>query len=375
MDAHSRIETLSRGLEEILTLEDLKAAFETGVPLKHYIGFEVSGQPHIGAALKTLYHINNFQNAGVNCSIFLADWHSWINDKLGGDKESIRRVARGYFKECFIAASKVAKADADKISFVLGSDLYHHSDEYWETVIDVAKHTTLARMQRSITIMGRQEGDNLDFAKLVYPAMQVADVYFQQITLMHAGMDQRKAHVVAREVANKLQYHKLVHKNKTLSPIAAHQHLVMGLQKPPVWPIPKEKLSEMRSALKMSKSVQGSAIFLDDSEEEIKKKMNGAFCVEKNIEYNPVLDWAEHLVFPFVKEFSIERPAKFGGNVVYDNYKSLEADFAEGKLHPADLKQGMGHALASILAPARKHLTSEKCKKLKEEFTSLKVTR
>jgi tyrosyl-tRNA synthetase len=375
MDVETKIDTLSRGLEEILTREDLHHALSSNIPLKHYIGFEVSGQPHIGAALKTLYHIKHFQDAGVNCSIFLADWHSWINDKLGGDKEGIARVAKGYFKECFIASSKVAGADTEKINFVLGSELYHHRDDYWETVVDVAKHTTLARMQRSTTIMGRQEGENLDFAKLLYPAMQVADVYFQQITLMHAGMDQRKAHVIAREVAHKLQYHKLEHKGKVLSPIAAHQHLVMGLQKPPVWPIPKEKLSEMRSALKMSKSVQGSAIFLDDSPEDITKKMNAAFCVEKNTEYNPALDWAEHLVFPFVNEFKIERPAKFGGNVEYENYPQLEADFAEGKLHPMDLKQGLANSLVTILAPARKHLTSEKCKKLKAEFEALKVTR
>lgn len=375
MDTHSKITLLSKGLEEILTQDDLKAAFETGAPLHHYIGFEVSGQPHIGAALKTLYHIKNFQDAGVSCSIFLADWHSWINDKLGGDKEGIARVAKGYFKECFLGASKVAGADSEKIKFVLGSELYHNRDDYWETVIDVAKHTTLARMQRSTTIMGRQEGENLDFAKLLYPAMQVADVYFQHVTLMHAGMDQRKAHVVAREVAHKLQYHKLEHKGKVLSPIAVHQHLVMGLQKPPLWPIPKEKLSEMRSALKMSKSVQGSAIYLDDSPEDITKKMNAAFCVEKNTEYNPVLDWAEHLVFPFVKEFKIERPVKFGGNVEYENYTQLESDFAEGKLHPMDLKQGMGRTLTEILAPARKHLTSERCKKLKAEFEALKVTR
>lgn len=375
MDVETKIETLTQGLEEVLTREDLHHALTSNMPLKHYIGFEVSGQPHIGAALKTLYHIKNFQSVGVNCSIFLADWHSWINDKLGGDKEAIGRVAKGYFKECFIAASKVAGADTDKIDFVLGSELYHNHDEYWETVVDVAKHTTLSRMQRSITIMGRQEGENLDFAKLMYPAMQVADIYFQQITLMHAGMDQRKAHVVAREVAHKLQYHKLEHKGKILSPIAVHQHIVMGLQKPPLWPIPKEKLQEMRSALKMSKSVQGSAMFLDDSPEEIKKKMNGAFCVEKDLSYNPALDFAQQLVFPFVKELKIERPVKFGGNVEYTNYKEMENDFASGKLHPMDLKNGLSDALITILSPARKHLTSERVKKLKTEFESLKVTR
>ncbi len=375
MDSLSRVELISNGLEELLTLENLNHAIETGVPLKHYIGFEISGTPHIGAALKSMFHIKNFMEAGVDCSIFLADWHAWINDKLGGDKAAIQKVGKGYFKECFSAAAKVAGVDVEKIRFVLGSELYHAQDEYWETVVDVAKHTTLARMQRSITIMGRKEGENLDFAKLLYPAMQVADIYFQQLTLIHAGMDQRKAHVIAREVSEKLQYHSILHKGKKISPIALHHHLISGLQKPPMWPIPQEKLSEVRAAMKMSKSIQGSAVFLGDFPDEVKKKINQAFCMEKEIGYNPVLDWAQHLVFPFTKEIQISRPEKFGGNVTYSDYKTLEADFAHGKLHPQDLKQGVGQTLANILAPARNHLEHPKILKLKEEFEQLKVTR
>ncbi|MEK6902025.1 MAG: tyrosine--tRNA ligase [archaeon] len=375
MNTEQRIETLTEGLEEILTRDDLVHALDHKIPLTHYIGFEISGQPHIGAALKTMYHIKRFQDTGVKCSIFLADWHAWINDKLGGDKAAIAKNAKGYFMECFLAAGKVADVNLSKVDFVLGSELYHNQDQYWETVVDVAKHTTLARMQRSVTILGRAEGDNLDFAKLLYPAMQVADIYFQKLTIMHSGMDQRKAHVIAREVAPKLQYHKLTHGKTTISPIAVHHHLVAGLQKPSVWPIPTDKLAEVRAAMKMSKSVQGSAVFLDDSEAEIKSKMNKAFCVEKETGYNPVLDWTEHMVFPFTNQIKIERPEKFGGNVEYDSYSELKADFASGKLHPADLKQGVGTALAKVLAPARKHLSTDKVQALKKEFEQLKVTR
>lgn len=363
------------GLEETLTREDLIHALDHKVPLKHYIGFEISGTPHIGSVIKSMHHIKHFQDAGVNCQIFLADWHTWINDKLGGDKTAIQEVAKGYFTDCFVAGAKVTDTDTKKIDWVMGSELYHNQDGYWETVVDVAKHTTLNRMQRSITILGRKEGDNLDFAKLLYPAMQVADIFFQQITIAHAGMDQRKAHAVMREVATKLQYHQIKHNNKVISPIAVHHHLVMGLQKPPVWPIPEGKVSELRASLKMSKSVAGSAVFLDDSPEEIKKKMNGAFCVEKDLTYNPVLDWAEHLIFPFVKEFTVERPVKFGGNVSYTSYKELEQDFAGGKLHPMDLKAGVAATLADVLAPARKHLSSDKVLAHKKEFEKLKVTR
>jgi tyrosyl-tRNA synthetase len=375
MTTENIVSTLTQGLEETLTRDDLVHAVESKIPLKHYIGFEISGQPHIGSVLQSMRHIQHFQRGGAKCSIFLADWHTWINDKLGGDKTAIQEVARGYFTDCFVAGSKVTGTDVKKIDWVLGSDLYHHQDGYWETVIDVAKHTTLNRMQRSITILGRKEGDNLDFAKLIYPAMQVADIYFQNVTLAHAGMDQRKAHAVMREVANKLQYHQLKHNGKTIAPIAVHHHLVMGLQKPPMWPIPEGKVSELRSSLKMSKSVAGSAVFLDDSPEEIKKKIGGAFCVEKDTTYNPVLDWAEYVVFPYVKEFKIERPQKFGGNVSYKSYTELKQDFAEGKLHPMDLKSGLASTLADVLAPARKHLSSEKVQSNKKAFEKLKVTR
>jgi tyrosyl-tRNA synthetase len=370
-----RASLITEGLEEVITEKDLESAIEQNVPLNHYIGFEISGQPHIGSALKTMEHIGNFQRAKINCSILLADWHAWVNDKLGGDKKGIAKVGKGYFKECFVAASKVAKVNHSKIDFVLGSDLYHHQDGYWETVVDVAKRTTLSRMQRSTTIMGRKEGEKLDFAKLLYPAMQVADIFFQKKTICHAGMDQRKAHVIARDVARKLQYHKIVHKNKTISPIALHQHLVMGPQKPSIWPVPKDKLSEVKASFKMSKSVESSAVFLDDSEEKIHSKLKKAFCVEKDISYNPVLDWTKHLVFPYAKEIVIERPSKFGGNVSFQNYSQLEKAFASGKLHPADLKNGVASALVKVLEPARKHLLTSKNRKLKEEFEELKVTR
>ena len=60
-------------------------------------------------------------------------------------------------------------------------------------------------MQRSITILGRKEGESVDFAKLMYPAMQVADIFYMGVNIAHAGMDQRKAHVVARDVATKMR--------------------------------------------------------------------------------------------------------------------------------------------------------------------------
>ena len=74
-------------------------------------------------------------------------------------------------------------------------------------MIEVSKNTTLARMQRSISILGRQERESVDFAKLIYPAMQAADIFTLGVHIAHAGMDQRKAHVIARDVAMQMRIH------------------------------------------------------------------------------------------------------------------------------------------------------------------------
>jgi tyrosyl-tRNA synthetase len=378
MDTKEKLELIKRNTEEILGEEDLLKMLESKEKLKHYIGFEISGKPHLGHGLVCMAKVKDLMDVGIDCSVFLADWHSWINDKLGGDMEVIKKVAVGYFKEVMTAAFECVGGDPKKLKFVLGSEFYHNNDKYWLDVIDVSKNTTLNRVLRSITIMGRKEGEGVDFAKLIYPPMQVADIFAQKINIPHAGLDQRKAQVVARDVALKLKYDPLINsKGEKIKPMAIHGHLIMGLQKPPVWPVPKEKLQDFRAELKMSKSIPSSAVYMDDSVEEIKKKIKGAFCPEKNIDYNPLLDWAKYIVFAIGKnpKLEVKRPEKFGGDITFNSYEELESTFEKGDLHPMDLKTSMSEALIKILEPARKHLSNPKIKKMKEEMDKLIITR
>ena len=357
LSMEQRFELIKRNTEEIITEEGLKDLLKTGEKLRHYIGFEISGKIHIGTGLMCMSKVKDFIDAGVECSIFLADWHTWINDKLGGDMDVIQKVAVGYFKEGLKASLKCLGGNPEKLKFVLGSNLYHNNDKYWQTVIDISKHTTLGRISRSITILGRKEGEGIDFAKMIYPPMQVADIFIQNLNIAHSGLDQRKAQVIARDVALSLKINPLLNKKKEkIKPIAVHHHLILGLQKPPIWPVPKEQLQELWGAMKMSKSIPNSAVFITDSPDEIKKKLDKAFCPEKEIEFNPVLDWARYLIFRDENSIlEIKRPEKFGGNKTYKSYKDLEKDFAEGKIHPMDLKNAVAEKLIKILEPARKH--------------------
>jgi len=376
LSTEERLELIKRNTEEILTEEDLRKLLEDKEDIKHYIGFEISGKVHLGTGLASMLKVKDFMDAGIDCSVFLADWHSWINDKLGGKPEVIKEVALGYFKEAMKASLTCVGGDAKKIKFVLGSDLYSKNDDYWVTVIDVSKNTNLSRILRSVTIMGRKEGENIDFAKLIYPPMQVADIFIQGIKLAHAGIDQRKAQVIARDVAEKLSFKPLLNKKgERIKPIAIHHNLILGLGKPSKWPVPVEELKDVLSEMKMSKSKPDTCIFVHDSPEEIKRKINKAFCLEGESEYNPILDWSKNLIFPIRNVLEIKRDVKFGGDVKYDSYASLEADFREKKLHPMDLKNAVAESLMDILKPAREHFSKGKPKEALEKLEKLLITR
>jgi tyrosyl-tRNA synthetase len=236
MDIERKLEIVNqKPVEEILTVENLKHLFEIGVPLKHYIGFEISGIPHIGAVISQALVIRNLQKVGVKCRLFLADWHSWINNKLGGDLEFIQKVAKEFFGKVLLDSIDLVGGDSEKVDVILGSELYSCNDDYWRLVIDISKHTTLNKIKKSISIAGRKEGESVSFALLVYPPMQVADIFELESHIAHAGTDQRKAHVLAIELYDKV-FKPLKYNNEILKPVAIHHHLVMGLQKPPFIP-------------------------------------------------------------------------------------------------------------------------------------------
>lgn len=373
MDVEERFNLITRNTEEVLTEDDLRNLLEGEEDLKHYIGFEISGKIHLGTGLMCMSKVKDFMDAGVDVTIFLADWHSWINDKLGGDIETIRKFAVGYFKEGMIASLKCFGGDTEKLKFVMGSELYTDKPEFWATMLDVSKHTTLARIKRSITIMGKKEGDSVDFAKLIYPPMQVADIFVQGLNIAHAGIDQRKAQVIAREVAPQMNLNPLLNKKgEKIKPIAIHHHLLLGLGKPPVWPIEADKMQDLWASMKMSKSKPDTCIFIHDSEDDVKRKIKNAFCPEGEIELNPILDWTRHIIFREDKaELHISRPEKFGGDLHYSSYADLEKDFADKQLHPADLKAAVAEKVCEILKPAREHFAEGKPKEMLEELDKL----
>ncbi len=345
MDIEGKLSLVNRNpVCEVVTQEELRGLFETNSHPKHYIGFEISGKVHLGSGLLTSLILKDLMAAGVKPTIFLADYHAWINGKMGGDLEKIQSVAKGYFKSAFVSLG----LPEGKVDYVLASELYDKlGNDYWKEVLRISKDTTMARMLRCTTIMGRVQKDAIDCASVLYPAMQSADISALGSDIAHAGMDQRKVHMLAREIAEK-------HGRK--KPLAMHHRLLMGLLGPQKMGFELHEKEDIEISSKMSKSKPDSAIFVHDSAEEIKRKLSRAYCPEKQSENNPVLEMCSAFIFRGEKAaLDVIRPAKFGGEVSFGSYLEVEQAYKEGKLHPMDLKNAVASSLSSILEPCRKH--------------------
>ena len=364
--------------EEILSEKRLREYLRSGSELRHYIGFEVSGFVHLGTGLLCMQKVADFQEAGVATNILLADYHSWINRKLGGDLSVIQSVAGGYFGEALKWSLKSVGGDPKKTNFVLGSRLYEElGTKYLESIIKISMKMTLGRAKRSITIMGRREGEQVNLAQLLYGPMQVADIFGQGVNLAHGGMDQRKAQVIALEVWKEFGY----------KPIALHHHLLLGIH---ITETQRQKIAEAKRTgdrdlfdesmieIKMSKSNPSSAIFIHDTEAQIRKKLRKAYCPNRETELNPVIDLGRFVVWPYLerREESLEIVnQKTGQRKTYEVWEQLEKDYTEGEIHPLDLKSAVADYLIEILRPARKYFIDGKGKKYIEEMHELKITR
>jgi tyrosyl-tRNA synthetase len=336
MHTEQKLALISEVGEEILTEQELVSLLDTKKKPIAYDGFEPSGKIHIAQGLLRAINVNKMTKAGIQFKMLAADWHAWTNKKYGGDLEKI-----GVAAEYLIEVWKKTGMDMKQVEFIRGRDVVKEKG-YWEKVVNVAINSSIKRILRTSQIMGRTEQESLYASQIFYPCMQTADIFQLKADITQLGMDQRKVNVLARELGEKLGYWK---------PVVVSHHMLLGLSG-----VSSDKTGVNRAIeMKMSKSNPNSAIFMTDSEKEIRSKIIKAHCVEKELQDNPILEYCKYMVFEMQKKLIIERPSKFGGDVSYSSFSELEKDYAAGDLHPADLKNATATAINSYIHPVRTH--------------------
>jgi tyrosyl-tRNA synthetase len=310
-----------------------------------YIGIEPSGLLTTGQAFQIARSITLLHEAGVHMTVLLADWHAYINDKLGADMDLIKRCG-AYIKE----ALTVLDVDPEMTRYVYASD-YTDDPDYWELVIRTLKASSINRVKRALTIMGREEDEaDIDSSKMIYPGMQVADIFYLDVDIALGGMDQRKAHMLCRDVTGKIG-------KPVKRPVALHFDLLPALTGGSVRDDPV--------AAKMSKSKPESALLIHDLPEDIDRKLKKAYCPADELEGNPVTELARLVVMPRMGELLIKRPEKWGGDMHFADWPTLAESFESGQLHPADLKAGVAEGLTELQRPVRERFEKDP---IHEEF-------
>ncbi|WP_292485262.1 tyrosine--tRNA ligase [Methanohalobium sp.] len=313
-------ELIKRNLQEIVTEEELDDLVATKNRPTAYVGYEPSGKIHMGHVL-TVNKLIDLQRSGFDITVLLADIHAYLNQK--GSLEEVRELAEQN-KRCFLALG----LDPEKTRFVFGSDFQMNHD-YMLNVLKLTQETSLNRAKRSMDEVGRKM-DDPKVSQMVYPIMQAVDIAMLEVDVAVSGIDQRKIHMLAREELPDIGYS---------SPTCIHTPIMLGLD-----------------GVKMSSSKE-NYISVDDTEDDIKRKMKKAYCPAETVEDNPVLEIFKYHVFPRYDEITLKRPEKFGGNLEISGYQELEKQFASGEIHPMDLKNSATEYMNDLLEPVRKILT------------------
>lgn len=320
---------------ECVTPEGLRLLLtKKPTPPVAYDGFEPSGTISLPQGIMKAVNVNKLTKAGCEYILYVADWFAQLNGKMGGDLKKIRVLG-----EYFIEVWKACGMDMEKVKFVWASEeINSRPDEYWTRVMEIATLNSVSRIKRCGPIMGRGEGDDLSAAQIMYPCMQCADIFFLKADICQLGLDQKKVNMLAREYCDQA---KPKIKNK---PIIISHHMLAGLK---------------QGQEKMSKSDSTSAIYMNDSEQDVNSKIKGAFCPELTVKGNPILDYVKFIIFPADIKIDIKRSEENGGSCSYDSYDSLAADFESGALHPGDLKPAVARCINQLLQPVRDHFKND----------------
>tara|TARA_B100000614_G_scaffold238338_1_gene237118 strand:- start:6558 stop:7166 length:609 start_codon:yes stop_codon:yes gene_type:complete len=189
--------------------------------------------------------------------------------------------------------------------------------------------------------MGRSEdSSDGDLSRFFYPALQAADIFEMNIDVAIGGMDQRKAHMYMRDVADRWGWYKAT---------CLHTPIISGL---------KSSGARMESFdHKMSKSDPNGAILLHDSEKKLAKKMRKAYLDPENPD-SPIYELLEEIILPEFGEVIVTPKPEFGEPSVWNDLESFRNAISDGTLHPFDAKMGVAAGISRGLRAVSEYFES-----------------
>jgi tyrosyl-tRNA synthetase len=369
LSVNEKYNIITRGLQEVIGDEAEIKDILSKRPLRLYWGTATTGRPHIGYFIQFL-KIADYLQAGCHVKILFADLHAFL-DNMKSTLEQLKWRTR-YYELVIKEVLKSMNIDISRLEFVVGSS-YQLTSKYQMDVYKLMSLTTLTDAKHSGAEVVKQS-DNPKLTSLVYPLLQVLDEEYLDVDGEVSGVDQRKIFMYGRHFMPKLGYRKRFYFMTPMVPGLSFEKNSFGKLKDDVQnALSSQNETDLMKSLteiiskrtdnsnihdtKMSSSNVDSKIDFIDSRNQIKSKINKAYCLPTDVDDNSLLVLLQNVIFPVLafkgQTFIINRPDKYGGPIKLNNIEEAKTQFKSGELHPQDLKLGIIDALDSILEPIR----------------------
>lgn len=330
MSVDERFDLITRNLQEVISEKELRELLESKKEISLYWGTMPTGSVSL-AYFFPMMKIADFLKAGLKVKILLADLHA----ALDSVPWEILEKRYEYYQEAILTILKTLDVDISKLEFVKGSQI-QLNDYYFHDLLKLSTITTINEAKHSAAEVVKL-GDNPKLSGMIYPLMQALDEEYLKVDIQFGGLDQRKIMVYAREYLPKIGYKPRI---ELMNP------MIRGL------------VGE-----KMSSSVRNTKIDLMDDEKTVESLLNKADFIEGDPN-NGVMALLKFLIFvrknDLGEKLVVERPEKWGGNLIYSSYEEVEKDVLEKKVHPMDLKNAVAKEINILLKNFREN------KKLRE---------
>jgi tryptophanyl-tRNA synthetase len=281
-------------------------------------GDRPSGKLHLGHLVGSIQNRIKFQDEYDKCFYMVADIQALTDNADKPDK-----VRQNTFE--VVLDNLAAGLSPGKTTIFVQSQI----PEIAELTVLFLNLVTLARLRRNPTVKDEMKqkgyGENVPAGFLVYPVSQAADILFCNSNIIPVGEDQLPVIEQANEIVAKFNsiYGPTFRK---INPVLSDTPRLIGID----------------GHAKASKSL-GNAIYIDDSLEEIEKKVMMMYTDPEHIRVSDPGRVEGNVVFTYLDVFD---PNK-------SEVRKLKAHYQKGGLGDIEIKHRLTEVLEQVISPIR----------------------
>ena len=281
-------------------------------------GDRPSGKLHLGHLVGSTQNRIKFQDEYDKCFYMVADIQALTDNADKPDK-----VRQNTFE--VVLDNLAAGLSPGKTTIFVQSQI----PEIAELTVLFLNLVTLARLRRNPTVKDEMKqkgyGENVPAGFLVYPVSQAADILFCNSNIIPVGEDQLPVIEQANEIVAKFNsiYGPTFRK---INPVLSDTPRLIGID----------------GHAKASKSL-GNAIYIDDSLEEIEKKVMMMYTDPEHIRVSDPGRVEGNVVFTYLDVFD---PNK-------SEVRKLKAHYQKGGLGDIEIKHRLTEVLEQVISPIR----------------------